>query len=105
MKLDAIRSLAISKLPWIRRQQRSFRDQDREAPREYVNGESHSLWGRRYLLSVEEHEAPPRIEIKHRRLFLQVRPGTTVVRRAALMDEWYRQQIRAALVGLLARWQ
>jgi predicted metal-dependent hydrolase len=105
MKMDAIRSLAISKLAWIRRQQRTFRDQEREAAREYVSGESHHLWGRRYLLSVEEREAPMRVDVRHRRLHLQIRPGTSTDRRAALLDAWYREKIRGALVSLLAKWQ
>jgi predicted metal-dependent hydrolase len=104
MKMDAIRVLAISKLSWIRRQQRSFRGQDRETRREYVNGESHYLWGRRYLLTVEEHDAAPRIEAKHSRLLLRVRPDTDASKKAVLVEEWYRREIRAALTPLLRKW-
>lgn len=105
MKMDAIRVLAISKLSWIRRQQRSFRGQERETRREYVNGESHYLWGRRYLLTVEEYDAAPRIEAKHTRLLLQVRPDTDAAKKAVLVEEWYRREIRAALTPLLRKWQ
>jgi len=104
MKMDAIRVLAISKLSWIRRQQRSFRGQEREAHREYVNGESHYLWGRRYLLTVEECDAAPRIEATPSRLLLRVRPDTDAAKKAILVEGWYRRQIRGALTPLLRKW-
>jgi predicted metal-dependent hydrolase len=45
MTLDTIRVFAISKLPWIKSQQRKVRAQKREAPRDYMDRESHYLWG------------------------------------------------------------
>ena len=54
MNLDTIRVFAISKLGWIKQQQRKLREQERETPREYLNLESHYLWGKRYLLRVIE---------------------------------------------------
>src|ERR1700730_14582885 len=51
------------------------RGQVRETPREFVERESHYLWGRRYLLSVREKEAKPSIQLDHRRIVLTVRPG------------------------------
>ena len=51
MSLDTIRVFAISKVPWIRQQQKKFREQERETPREYLDRESHYVWGRRYLLN------------------------------------------------------
>ncbi|MDZ7589771.1 MAG: YgjP-like metallopeptidase domain-containing protein [Rubrivivax sp.] len=45
MKLDTIRLFAISKLGWIKQQQKKLREQERESPREYLDRESHYLWG------------------------------------------------------------
>ena len=105
MKLDTIRVFAISKLDWIRRQQAALRAQEREAPRDFVERESHYVWGKRYLLTVDEREAPPTIELTHNRLVLGIRPETGTARRDELVEEWYRAQIRAAVPQLLVRWQ
>ena len=105
IKLDALRLFAIDKLPWIRREQKKLREQAREAPREYLERESHYLWGRRYLLKIVERDAPPRIEQKHRSLALQVRPGTNASKRHALLEDWYRRELREALPSLLRKWQ
>lgn len=105
MGLDTLRAFAISRLSWIKAQQRQMRVQPRETEREYLNRESHQVWGRRYLLEVIEVDAPPAVELKHSTLVLQVRPGSDEARRGELLEGWYRQQLRARLPALLAKWQ
>jgi len=105
MSIDTIRVFAISKLDWIKQQQTKLREQERETPREYVDRESHDVWGKRYLLTVSESDQPPSVELKHSRMVLRMRPGTDEHRRQALMEAWYREQIKQAVPLLLARWQ
>ena len=75
MDRDTIRVFAIAKLGWIRKQQRKLREQERETEREYLNRESHYVWGKRYLLRVVERDGTPSVELKHSVLVLNVRPG------------------------------
>jgi predicted metal-dependent hydrolase len=106
MNLDTIRLFAISKLRWIRQQQRKIVAQDREPPREFVERESHYVWGRRYLLKIiERAAAPPAVELKHTQLVLKIRPGSGEARRQQILDDWYRAQLKAAVVPLIAKWE
>lgn len=105
MALDTIRVFAISKLPWIKSQQRKVRAQKREAPRDYIDRESHYLWGKRYLLTVIERDAAPTIDLQHKRIVLGVRPSTSTERREELLDAWYREQLKMALPPLLEKWE
>lgn len=105
MSLDTIRVFAISKLAWIKQQQAKLRAQERETPREYLERESHYVWGKRYLLTVIESDEPPSVELKHRRMVLRVRPRTDEGKRQAIVEEWYREQLKKAVPPLLARWQ
>jgi predicted metal-dependent hydrolase len=105
MNLDTIRVFAVSKLAWIRQQQRKLTEQERETPREYLDRESHYVWGRRYLLKLTEADAAPKVELHPSALLLQVRPGTSQERKEALLDEWYRQQLKAAAPPLIAKWE
>ena len=105
MSLETIRVFAISKLDWIRQQQKKLREQERETPRDYLDRESHYLWGKRYLLTVSESDEPPSIELKHHRMLLRVRPQTGEAKRQALVEEWYRERLKEAVPPLLARWQ
>jgi predicted metal-dependent hydrolase len=105
MKIDAIRAFAVSKLGWIKDQQRKFEEQLRETPREYIERESHYLWGDRLLLRVIEHDAPPKVEVKQKKLFLYIRPSLSLEKREAILEEWYREQLKAAAEPLLTEWQ
>ena len=105
MSLDAVRVFAIGKLAWIRRQQQKLRDQERETPREYLDRETHYVWGQRYLLHLLEVDQPPSVELSHHRLVLRVRPGTDAARREELLEGWYRDELRAAAQPLIDKWQ
>ncbi|MBV6459415.1 MAG: hypothetical protein HONBIEJF_02563 [Fimbriimonadaceae bacterium] len=74
-------------------------------PRDYVSGESHSLWGKRYLLKVIEAEAPPNVSLRGRQPELRVRPGTTAERRGEIVEEWLRSQLKAAIPSMIQKWQ
>lgn len=105
MSLDTIRVFAISKLSWIRQQQERLRKQERETPREYLDRESHYVWGRRYLLDVVVSEEPPGVVLKHPRLTLIVRPGTKRAERDAVLAQWYREEVRANALDVVAKWR
>jgi hypothetical protein len=105
MKLDTVRVFAISKLAWVRRQQKKQRAQARETPREFVDRESHYLWGRRYLLKVVEADTAAAITLTHRQIILTVRPGADRATKEALIARWYRQQVYSAVHELLPTWQ
>lgn len=105
LKTDTIRVFAIAKLPWIRLQQKKLRAQERETPREYLDRESHYLWGRRYLLRVVEHDAAPEVLLGSRAIVLKVRHGTPAVKRQEVIEAWYRKQLKAAVPALVEKWE
>ena len=105
MELDTIRVFAISKLGWIKKQQRKLCEQERETPREYLDRESHYVWGKRYLLKVVEEDAAPVVELKHNKMILRVRPGANDDMKQEVVAQWYREQIKAAVRELIAKWE
>lgn len=105
MPLDTIRLFVVSKLGWIRSQQRKLQSQERETPREFLNKESHYLWGKRYLLEIQQRDAAPAVCITPRKLCLQVRNSADRVRCEEVLDAWYRQQVRDAVPALLDKWE
>jgi len=105
MKLETVRVFAISKLDWIKRQQQKIRSQEREPQREYLERESHYIWGQRCLLTISERDEAPSVILKHNKLHLTVRPGTDAAKRHELVEAWYREQIREAVPQLITKWQ
>jgi len=104
MSLETIRVFAISKLGWIKQQQRKLRDQERETRREYLDRESHYVWGKRYLLKVIESEEAPAVELKHSKMHLRVRPGASEEKKQAIVEAWYRDRLKQAVPSLIEKW-
>lgn len=104
-RLEVARAYAISKLGWIRDQQSKLLAQARETPRQFVERETHMLWGRRYLLSVVEKDAKPNVTRDHRRITLTTRPGSTLAKREEVMQEWHRTLLHQAVPALIEKWE
>lgn len=103
---DAIRLFAISKLGWIKRNQRKFDRQERIPAREYKERESHYFQGRRYLLNIIEHDAAPNVVLKSKKYIeLYVRPGTTKEKCHEIMTEWYRKELKSQIPEIIAKWE
>jgi predicted metal-dependent hydrolase len=105
MKMDTIRVFVISKLAWIRQQQKKLREQEREAPREYLDRESHYVWGKRYLLQVVERDPTPGLALTHNRMILTVHAKADRATREAAVAQWYRDQIKEAVPELIEKWE
>lgn len=105
MALETIRLYAITKLVWIKRQQCKILEQERETPREYLDRESHYVWGKRYLLKVVPTPGASSIKLKHSTLELHSRPGSSESRLAEILEAWYREQTKSAVSELLDKWQ
>ncbi|MCM4171839.1 M48 family peptidase [Arenibacter sp. TNZ] len=105
MDLDTIRVFALTKLKWIKKQQNTFKNQDREPPRDYLTKESHYFLGKRYLLQVIEHNNPPKVIIKHSTLELYVRPNTSKDKRSEVLEDWYRQELKEMIPKLIKKWE
>ncbi|HEY5038227.1 MAG TPA: SprT family zinc-dependent metalloprotease [bacterium] len=105
MKLDTIRVYAISKLDWIKRQQKKIQEQERETPREYVERESHLVWGKQYLLKLNVIKTRPWVEVKHGHLVMNVRAKSSKALKHELLDIWYRDQLKKEAKPLITRWE
>jgi predicted metal-dependent hydrolase len=105
MSTDTIRAFVLSKITWITQQQQKIQAQARETPRDYIERESHYLWGKRYLLSIVEAEKAPSVELQHSHIVLHIRPNTDTFKRQEILDNWYRVQIKQAVPSIISHWE
>ncbi len=105
MDLDTVRVFAISKLGWIKKQQTKLREQEREAPRDFLNRESHYYLGKRYLLKIIEQNAAPDVVLKHDRIELFVRPNSSPEKMKNVLEGWYRQRLKDIIPGYIETYQ
>ena len=104
-RLEVARAYAISRLGWIREQKSKLEAQAREAPRQFVERESHYVWGRRYLMVVNHQDAKPSVVLDHKRITLTVRPCSNAHKRAEVMHEWQKLQLHAVVPVLIKKWE
>lgn len=101
-----VRALVVAKLDWIRRHQARLAEQPQPFACAMVSGEQHFFQGQRYPLQVIEAQAPPKVVLNgNAMLALYVRPGSDAARRVAILDDWYRRQLKDLLPELIDRWQ
>ncbi|MCM1301673.1 MAG: M48 family metallopeptidase [Alistipes senegalensis] len=106
MTEDSVRLFLITKLPWIRQRVSQILEQNRQTPREYVSGENHYYKGQRYRLKVVYGDLPARVEVQgNEYLVLHVRENSSLERRAEILKEWYRMELKALLPALIAKWE
>jgi predicted metal-dependent hydrolase len=104
-RLDVARAYAISRLGWIREQQKKLQNQAREAPRQFVTRESHYLWGRRHLLTVVHKETKPSVSLDHKRIMLSIRPGSDRTKRAEVIHDWQKSLLHEVMPPLIKKWE
>lgn len=104
-RLEVARAYAITRLCWIREQQEKLRNQARETPREFIERESHYLWGRRHLLTVIECDARPSVTVGHKQITLSVRPGSDHAKRASVIHEWHKTLLHELIPSLINKWK
>ncbi|MGB3717773.1 MAG: SprT family zinc-dependent metalloprotease [Candidatus Promineifilaceae bacterium] len=106
VKDEAVRVAVVSKMPWIRRQQRKLTGQERQSPKKFISGESHYFRGNRYLLHVVYRDAPPKVAINEKKTIdMFVRTGSDAAKRERVMLEWYRKQLKEIAPPLIAKWE
>jgi predicted metal-dependent hydrolase len=104
-RLEVARAYAISRLGWIRDQQKKLINQAREMPRKYINRESHFLWGRRHLMTIVHRDCKPFVTLDHKRITVTVRPGSDAAKRAEVIHNWHKELLHEQVPLLIERWE
>jgi hypothetical protein len=103
---DIIRTMLVTRWGWIRKQRLKFENQSRQSLREYISGETHYFWGRRYRMEVIYEPTAPKISFKGKnKIVLSVKPGTCRIKREKIMMNWYRKQLRVVANKLIEYWK
>ena len=106
MQKDSIRLYIITRLDWITSRIELIRNQARQTEREYVSGENHYYKGIRYRLNVIYKQASPSVSMGGTQFInLYVRDGSSKEKRAEVMREWYRTELKSALPPLIEKWE
>lgn len=103
---EAVRLAVISKLGWIRRCQKEYREQVRQSPREYLPRESHYFFGQRYLLNITEQKGKSEVLIRNKSVIdMYVPQGSDSRKPEQILSGWYRKELKARIPSLIEKWE
>ncbi|MEU1964153.1 SprT family zinc-dependent metalloprotease [Micromonospora sediminicola] len=101
---DTIRLAIVQRLPWIKKQREQLQNADRQTERQMVSGETHYIWGERLRLD-SSRRGRSKVSVAGKTLWLTTPGDYSEEQRRAVLDNWYRKELKAAVPPLLARWQ
>ncbi|UWP97801.1 M48 family metallopeptidase [Aliiroseovarius crassostreae] len=103
---DAVRVAVLTKLSWVKAKQLEFANQEREAIRRYVSGETHFVFGNARRLQVNSGDARRhRIELPPGdRLVFSVPKDSNQIQRAAWLEGWYRTELKEKVKPRIEKW-
>lgn len=93
------------RLPWIREQKKKFIHYEVALAYNYIEGETHYLWGDALKLKVIERHAKHELIKRQDTLHLYVRPGTTTAKKALVVERFYKDAITEQLGKLVPIWE
>jgi predicted metal-dependent hydrolase len=107
MDSTKIQSFAVAQLSWIKQQQTRLLDRHATDPqsKDYMDGETHTLWGQPYHLSIIETRKSPGFFIENKTLFLQVPIRADRLQRQAIFEGSCCQILEQAIAPLITQWE
>lgn len=103
---EAVRLFAISKIGWIRKNQKKLAAQPRQAQRQYIYRETHYFQGQAYLLNLVPTKGAAKVALKnHNQLYLHIKENATREQKEQAMDAWYRAELKQLIPDLIAKWE
>ncbi len=103
---EKIRLFIVSKIPWIRKNQRKFKNKERQSEREYIDRESHYFEGRRYLLKLNiDAKNKDTVFLKKSTIQLQLRAKYDSQKRKQILESWLRKNLTSRLIPFIDKWE
>lgn len=99
---DAICKFVSSRSQWVHKHQQRFLQQSAPAKVKYITGESFFLWGQSYPLEVI-CSGRSAVSFSGQKIVLHVSKDSTLQQRTTVMNEWYRETLKAAIPSVLAK--
>ena len=103
---EKIRLFILSKIPWIRKNQRKFKNKERQSPRLYINRESHYFEGRRFLLTMDIDPSYKNVVVRKKTTIqLKLKSHYSTEKRKEIFESWLRESLRIRLIPFIEKWE
>jgi len=103
---SAIHTFIENRVSWIRKHLNRVPAKKARPKPLLKTGETVLVFGKPFTLNVIRKEKPPEVYIGNdHEMLLQVRPGADTSKKEQVLNEWYRTQLKAAIPGLIEKWE
>jgi predicted metal-dependent hydrolase len=103
---EKIRLFIVSKIPWIRKNQRKFKNKERQTQRLYINRESHYFEGQRYLLKLNvDPKNKNSVILKKTIIQLEIKEEYDTQKRKEILESWLRAKLKSRLIPFIGKWE
>jgi predicted metal-dependent hydrolase len=104
VKEESIKSFIISKLSWIKKQQKKMEGLEIVPKLKLISGEFHFLFDNKYLLNVIEGKSNLVI-LNDSIIELHCKPKTILKKRKIILEEWYREELIKKIPFYIHKWE
>ena len=101
--LEKVRVYLITKMSWIKREQKKIASQEREGEKLFITRESHQFLGKRYLLELKESNRN-KVILKHSSIELYTQQDASVSEKRKVLYTWYRKELRSQISILVEKY-
>lgn len=105
MTEDSIRRALIQRLAWIKRHKVRYAKTDRQGAREMYSGETHYVFGKRYLLDSSTSSKSYSLQFSGDTLLLRSPERSSQENKLAFLESWYRDALKAQATPFLEKWK
>lgn len=103
---NAVIRFVEEKIPWIKKHLSRQTRKSQKPTLKFITRETHPVWGNMAELNIQERNKPPAVTFNENgTLFMGVRPGTGTSKKAAVLREWYRAELKKAIPTLIEKWE
>ncbi len=105
VEFEIIRRFVSSKIEWIRKHSSRIKERPSEPEKFYVSGERHLLFGRSLELIVNESIVTNKTIADEYRIIINVLSGSAIHERKAVLESFYRKELRKLIPQMISRWE
>lgn len=95
-----------SRLDWVKKQLNKKRKDHFKNSELYQTGDTIYVWGDQKSLIINERNKKP--EVNHSKeggVEMSIRPQSSIEKREAVLDEWYRTMMKREIATLIKKWE
>lgn len=100
-----IKDFLLSKLDWIKGHQEKIRTRKILPQKEFLEGESHFLFGKNYQLKIEGTGKANKVFVDNQYLVLQIKDSYSQEKRKLLVENFYRLVLQKEIPLLIKKWE